>query len=202
MGGRGSGGSRGGGGGGSSVDAKQYEINSKSFSQIYKEKFANMSDKELDKAYANSRNLMAKENANLKHEQNKLQKMLDAYKSVKETDSDYKEKSNAIDKQIAKVNDAKSYASAREQIHHLAINERNNVRSIKAANNTREMTNAQLNSFYNKSYKEGNKARDMAEKTNNKKTREKYLKLYEKNSKFFNQANEERTKRGLSGKDW
>ncbi len=201
MGGRGSGGSRGGGGGGS-VDAKQYEINSRSFSQIYKDKFANMSDEELERAYKNSRNLMQKENAKYEFERNKLQKMTDEYKKIKETDSDYKSKSDSLDRQINKVSDAQSYANAREQIHHLALNERNNVRSVKATNNTREMTNAQLKSFYNKSYKEGVKAKNMAEKTNNKKTMEKYQKLCEKHNKNFNQAYSEKTKRGLDGKGW
>ena len=77
--------------------------------------------------------------------------------------SDYETKSAALDKQIAKVSDAQSYASARTQIHYLAINERNNVREKHVANNIKSMTNGQLNSYYNRSYREGNKARDKAE---------------------------------------
>ena len=45
-----------------------------------------------------------------------------------------------------------------------------------------------LNSFYNKSYKEGAKARVRLEKTNNSKTRAKYQKLYDEHNNNFNKA--------------
>ena len=121
--------------------------------------------------------------ANLAYEQNKLRKMTEEFRGVQMTDSDYESKSATLDKQIAKVSEAQSYASARTQIHYLAINERNNIREKHVANNIKSMTNGQLNSYYNRSYREGNKARDKAERTNNKKIREKYTKIYEEPKK-------------------
>ena len=197
MGGRGSGGSRGGGSIG-----KNYNINSRSFTDTVKDEMANLTDAELKKAITNTRNAMNRATANLVYEQNKLRKMNDEFRNVKMSDSDYESKSKALDKQIAKVSDAQSYASARTQIHYLAINERNNVREKHVANNIKSMTNGQLNSYYNRSYREGNKARDKAERTNNKKIREKYTKIYQEHSRNFDSANLERRNRGLDGRDW
>lgn len=197
MGGRGSGGSRGGGNIG-----KEYNVNSRSFTDTVKDKMANLSDAELKKTIVNTKNAMNRAAANLAYEQNKLRKMTDEFRGVQMTDSDYESKSAALDKQIAKVSDAQSYASARTQIHYLAINERNNVREKHVANNIKSMTNGQLNSYYNRSYREGNKARDKAERTNNKKIREKYTKIYQEHSRNFDSANLERRNRGLDGRDW
>ena len=197
MGGRGSGGSRGGGSIG-----KNYNINSRSFTDTVKDEMANLTDAELKKAIVNTKNAMNRAAANLAYEQNKLRKMTEEFRGVQMTDSDYESKSAALDKQIAKVSDAQSYASARAQIHYLAINERNNVREKHVANNIKSMTNGQLNSYYNRSYREGNKARDKAERTNNKKIREKYTKIYEEHSRNFDSANLERRNRGLDGRDW
>ena len=197
MGGRGSGGSRGGGSIG-----KNYNINSRSFTDTVKDEMANLTDAELKKAIVNTKNAMNRAAANLAYEQSKLRKMTEEFRGVQMTDSDYESKSAALDKQIAKVSDAQSYASARTQIHYLAINERNNVREKHVANNIKSMTNGQLNSYYNRSYREGNKARDKAERTNNKKIREKYTKIYEEHSRNFDSANLERRNRGLDGRDW
>jgi len=197
MGGRGSGGSRGGGSIG-----KNYNINSRSFTDTVKDEMANLTDAELKKAIVNTKNAMNRAAANLAYEQNKLRKMTEEFRGVQMTDSDYETKSAALDKQIAKVSDAQSYASARTQIHYLAINERNNVREKHVANNIKSMTNGQLNSYYNRSYREGNKARDKAERTNNKKIREKYTKIYQEHSRNFDSANLERRNRGLDGRDW
>ena len=197
MGGRGSGGSRGGGSIG-----KNYNINSRSFTDTVKDEMANLTDAELKKAITNTRNAMNRAAANWAYEQNKLRKMNDEFRNVKMSDSDYESKSKALDKQIAKVSEAQSYASARTQIHYLAINERNNVREKHVANNIKSMTNGQLNSYYNRSYREGNKARDKAERTNNKKIREKYTKIYQEHSRNFDSANLERRNRGLDGRDW
>ena len=197
MGGRGSGGSRGGGSIG-----KNYNINSRSFTDTVKDEMANLTDAELKKAIVNTRNAMNRAAANLAYEQSKLRKMTEEFRGVQMTDSDYESKSAALDKQIAKVSDAQSYASARAQIHYLAINERNNVREKHVANNIKSMTNGQLNSYYNRSYREGNKARDKAERTNNKKIREKYTKIYQEHSRNFDSANLERRNRGLDGRDW
>ena len=197
MGGRGSGGSRGGGSIG-----KNYNVNSRSFTDTVKDEMANLTDAELKKAITNTRNAMNRATANLVYEQNKLRKMNDEFRNVKMSDSDYESKSKALDKQIAKVSEAQSYASARTQIHYLAINERNNIREKHVANNIKSMTNGQLNSYYNRSYREGNKARDKAERTNNKKIREKYTKIYEEHSRNFDSANLERRNRGLDGRDW
>ena len=197
MGGRGSGGSRSGGSIG-----KNYNVNSRSFTDTVKDEMANLTDAALKKAITNTRNAMNRATANLVYEQNKLRKMNDEFKNVKMSDSDYESKSKALDKQIAKVSEAQSYASARTQIHYLAINERNNIREKHVANNIKSMTNGQLNSYYNRSYREGNKARDKAERTNNKKIREKYTKIYEEHSRNFDSANLERRNRGLDGRDW
>ena len=197
MGGRGSGGSRGGGSIG-----KNYNINSRSFTDTVKDEMANLTDAELKKAIVNTRNAMNRAAANLAYEQNKLRKMTEEFRGVQMTDSDYESKSAALDTQIAKVSDAQSYASARAQIHYLAINERNNVREKHVANNIKSMTNGQLNSYYNRSYREGHKARDKAERTNNKKIREKYTKIYQEHSRNFDSANLERRNRGLDGRDW
>ena len=197
MGGRGSGGSRGGGSIG-----KNYNINSRSFTDTVKDEMANLTDAELKKAIVNTKNAMNRAAANLAYEQNKLRKMTEEFRGVQMTDSDYESKSAALDKQIAKVSDAQSYASARTQIHYLAINERNNVREKHVVNNIKSMTNGQLNSYYNRRYREGNKARDRAERTNNKKIREKYTKIYQEHSRNFDSANLERRNRGLDGRDW
>ena len=197
MGGRGSGGSRSGGSIG-----KNYNVNSRSFTDTVKDEMANLTDAELKKAITNTRNAMNRATANLVYEQNKLRKMNDEFRNVKMSDSDYESKSKALDKQIAKVSEAQSYASAKTQIHYLAINERNNVREKHVANNIKSMTNGQLNSYYNRSYREGNKARDKAERTNNKKIREKYTKIYQEHSRNFDSANLERRNRGLDGRDW
>ena len=197
MGGRGSGGSRGGGNIG-----KNYNINNRSFTDTVKDEMANLTDAELKKAIVNTKNAMNRATANLILEQNKLRKMTEEFRGMQMTDSDYESKSAALDKQIAKVSDAQSYASARTQIHYLAINERNNVREKHVANNIKSMTNGQLNSYYNRSYREGNKARDKAERTNNKKIREKYTKIYQEHSRNFDSANLERRNRGLDGRDW
>ena len=197
MGGRGSGGSRGGGSIG-----KNYNINSRSFTDTVKDEMANLTDAELKKTIVNTRNAMNRAAANLAYEQNILRKMTEEFRGVQMTDSDYESKSAALDKQIAKVSDVQSYASARTQIHYLAINERNNVREKHVANNIKSMTNGQLNSYYNRSYREGNKARDKAERTNNKKIREKYTKIYQEHSRNFDSANLERRNRGLDGRDW
>lgn len=197
MGGRGSGGSRGGGSIG-----KNYNINSRSFTDTVKDEMANLTDAELKKAIVSTKNAMNRAAANLAYEQSKLRKMIEEFRGVQMTDSDYESKSAALDKQIAKVSDAQSYASARAQIHYLAINERNNVREKHVANNIKSMTNGQLNSYYNRSYREGNKARDKAERTNNKKIREKYTKIYQEHSRNFDSANLERRNRGLDGRDW
>ena len=197
MGGRGSGGSRGGGSIG-----KNYNINSRSFTDTVKDEMANLTDAELKKAIVNTKNAMNRAAANLAYEQSKLRKMTEEFRGVQMTDSDYESKSTALDKQIAKVSDAQSYASARTQIHYLAINERNNVREKHVVNNIKSMTNGQLNSYYNRSYREGNKARDKAERTNNKKIREKYTKIYQEHSRNFDSANLERRNRGLDGRDW
>lgn len=197
MGGRGSGGSRGGGSIG-----KNYNINSRSFTDTVKDEMANLTDAELKKAIVNTKNAMNRATVNLAYEQNKLRKMTEEFRGVQMTDSDYESKSAALDKQIAKVSDAQSYANARTQIHYLAINERNNVREKHVANNIKSMTNGQLNSYYNRSYREGNKARDKAERTNNKKIREKYIKIYQEHSRNFDSANLERRNRGLDGRDW
>ena len=197
MGGRGSGGSRGGGSIG-----KNYNISSRSFTDTVKDEMANLTDAELKKAIVNTKNAMNRAAANLAYEQSKLRKMTEEFRGVQMTDSDYESKSAALDKQIAKVSDAQSYASARTQIHYLAINERNNVREKHVVNNIKSMTNGQLNSYYNRSYREGNKARDKAERTNNKKIREKYTKIYQEHSRNFDSANLERRNRGLDGRDW
>ena len=197
MGGRGSGGSRGGGNIG-----KEYNVNSRSFTDTVKDKIANLSDAELKKTIVNTKNAMNRAAANLAYEQNKLRKMTDEFRGVQMTDSDYESKSAALEKQIAKVSESQSYASARTQIHYLAINERNNVREKHIVENIKSMTNGQLNSFYNRSYREGHKARDKAERTKNAKTKAKYQKLYDTHDNNFWAANQERSIRGLDGKEW
>ena len=197
MGGRGSGGSRGGGSIG-----KEYEVNSRGFTDTVKDKMANLSDAELKKTITNTKNAMNRATANLAYEQNKLRKMTDEFRGVQMSDSDYESKSAALEKQIAKVSEAQSYASARTQIHYLAINERNNVREKHVVNNLGSMTNGQLNSYYNRMYVAGAKARTKAESTNNPKTRAKYQKLFDEYNQNFFKANAEKEKRSLWGKGW
>jgi len=201
MGGRGSGGSRGGGSIG-----KNYNINSRSFTDTVKDEMANLTDAELKKAIVNTKNAMNRAAANLAYEQNKLRKMTEEFRGVQMTDSDYESKSAALDKQITKVSDAQSYASARTQIHYLAINERNNVREKHVAENIKSMTNGQLNSFYHKSYRESSKAKYKIEKTRNAKTKAKYQKIYDKHDSDFWAANTEKGNRSLGfgpeSKNW
>lgn len=209
MGGRGSGGGRSGKasaggilGGSVSNAAKQNEIDSRSFSKQIQEKLANMTDKELNRTIINSKNLMNKETAKLTYETNKLKTMNEEFKKMKEGDPNIDSKWNAIEKQMAKVSEQQSYTNARSQIHYLAINEKYNVRNKHIADNISSMTNGQLNSFYNKSYKESSKAKMKLEKTNNAKTRAKYQKLYNEHNINFNKATTEKDRRSLWGSDW
>ena len=204
MGGRGSGGGKAGGGkaslGGAFSDIRAN--NNKDFNEQVKSKLSEMTDKELSRAIVNTKNQMNNETVKLALEQNKLRKMNEDFKNVNMSDKDYESKSLALDKQISKVSEAQSRADIRTQIHYLAINEKYNVRDKHIANNISSMTNGQLNSFYNKSYKEGAKARVRLEKTNNSKTRAKYQKLYDEHNNNFNKATAERDRRSLWGSDW
>ena len=204
MGGRGSGGGKAGGGkaslGGAFSDIRAN--NNKDFNEQVKSKLSEMTDKELSRAIVNTKNQMNNETVKLALEQNKLRKMNEEFRKVNMSDKDYESKSLALEKQISKVSEAQSRADIRTQIHYLAINEKYNVRDKHIANNISSMTNGQLNSFYNKSYKEGAKARVRLEKTNNSKTRAKYQKLYDEHNNNFNKATAERDRRSLWGSDW
>lgn len=196
MGGRGSGGSRG-GGGASNNPPKLVNLN-----KYYKEQYAQMTDKELNKAYRNAQVLLKKEQAKVEFEQNKLSKMVEEFKAMPNKDPNLNQKWDAIDKQTSKLNDARARAEIRSQAYLLAVNEKYNVRAKQSNSDLSKMTDGQLNSYYNKSYYESRKARDRAERTNNPKTLAKYQKLYEQHNDNFFKANAERTKRGLDGKDW
>ena len=200
MGGRGSGGGKSGGGGGASI--KNNEVRLRSINDIYQEKYSNMTDKELNRALANAKNQLNKEQANVLHEQQKLSKMVDEFKAMKDTDPKVNEKWEAIDKQTAILNDARSRLDIRSQAYYLGINEKHNVRGKYTANDIKKMSNGQLNSFYNNSYKESTKARKRIENTSNTKTRAKYQKIYDTQNDNFNKASAEMYKRGLDGKGW
>lgn len=205
MGGRGSGGGKSSGGGKASLGGAFSYIranNNRDFNEQVKSKLSEMTDKELNRAIINTKNQMNNEIVKLALEQNKLRKMNEEFRKVNMSDKDYESKSLALDKQISKVSEAQSRADIRTQIHYLAINEKYNVRDKHIANNISSMTNGQLNSFYNKSYKEGAKARVRLEKTNNSKTRAKYQKLYDEHNNNFNKATAERDRRSLWGSDW
>ena len=199
MGGRGSGGGKSGGGGAS---IKNNEVKLRSINDIYQEKYSNMTDKELNRALANAKNQLNKEQANVLHEQQKLSKMVDEFKAMKDTDPKVNEKWEAIDKQTAILNDARSRLDIRSQAYYLGINEKHNVRGKYTANDIKKMSNGQLNSFYNNSYKESTKARKRIENTSNTKTRAKYQKIYDTQNDNFNKASAEMYKRGLDGKGW
>ena len=175
MGGRGSGGGKAGGSkaslGGAFSDIRAN--NNRDFNEQVKSKLSEMTDKELNRAIINTKNQMNNETVKLALEQNKLRKMNEEFRKVNMSDKDYESKSLALDKQISKVSEAQSRADIRTQIHYLAINEKYNVRDKQATNNIKSMTNGQLNSFYNKSYKESGKARQKIEKTSNPKTKAK-----------------------------
>ena len=204
MGGRGSGGGKAGGGkaslGGAFSDIRAN--NNRDFNEQVKSKLSEMTDKELNRAIINTKNQMNNETVKLALEQNKLRKMNEEFRKVNMSDKDYESKSLALDKQISKVSEAQSRADIRTQIHYLAINEKYNVRDKQATNNIKSMTNGQLNSFYNKSYKESSKARQKKKKTSNPKTKAKYQKIYDQHNKNFNKASAEMQKRGLDGKGW
>ena len=189
MGGRGSGGGRGGGG-----ISKQPEVSTQKFNDYVKNKLADLNDADLKKQLTNSKNAMDRATTNLMYERNKLQKMNEEFKNVQMTDSDYETKSAALEKQIAKVSEAQSKADIQTQVYYLGVNEKYNVRDKHEVSNLKSMTNGQLNSYYNKSYKEGLKARTRLENTNNAKTRAKYQKLYEEHNQNFFAANAEKEK--------
>ena len=163
MGGRGSGGGKAGGGkaslGGAFSDIRAN--NNRDFNEQVKSKLSEMTDKELNRAIINTKNQMNNETVKLALEQNKLRKMNEEFRKVNMSDKDYESKSLALEKQISKVSEAQSRADIRTQIHYLAINEKYNVRDKQATNNIKSMTNGQLNSFYNKSYKESRKAHNL-----------------------------------------
>ena len=93
MGGRGSGGGRSGGGGGASSQ-QDHEVKLRSLNEIYQEKYSQMTDSELNRALTNAKNQMNKEQAKVLHEQQKLQKMVDEFKKMKDTDPGVDEKWN------------------------------------------------------------------------------------------------------------
>ena len=198
MGGRGSGGAKSSGGGGaSSTPPRLVSVN-----DYYKEKYSQMNDLELNRAYVNAQNLMKKEQAKVLHEQEKLSKMMEEFKALPENHPEVNKKWDAIDKQMSVLNDARSKSNIRSQAYLLAVNEKYNIRAKYNPNDMKSMTNGQLNSFYNKSYKESSKARQKIEKTSNPKTKAKYQKIYDQHNKNFFAANNERNNRGLDGKDW
>ncbi len=200
MGGRGSGGGKSGGGGGASI--KNNEVRLRSINDIYQEKYSKMTDEELNRALISAKNQLNKEQAKVLYEQQKLSKMVDEFKAMKDTDPKVNEKWEAIDKQTAVLNDARSRLDIRSQAYYLGINEKHNVRGKQTTKDIKGMTDGQLNSFYNRSYNELHKAQRQVEKTKNPKTREKYLKLFKEHDNNFLSANEERYKRGLDGKGW
>ena len=200
MGGRGSGGGRSGGGGGTSNE--NHEVRLRSLNQIYQEKYSQMTDLELDRAYVNAQVQMRKEQAKVMHEQEKLSKMVDEFKSMANDDPRLDAKWDAIDKQTSILNDARSRSDIRSQAYLLAVNEKYNIRAKYDSKDMKSMTNGQLNSFYNNSYKESAKARRKIESTSNPKTRAKYQKIYEAHSDNFKRASAEMQKRGLGGKGW
>ncbi|MBQ9245598.1 hypothetical protein IJ182_04955 [bacterium] len=108
----------------------------------------------------------------------------------------------AIDKQGSVLNEARSRAEIRSQAYFLAVNEKYNIRAKYNSNDMKSMTNGQLNSFYNNSYKESSKARKRLESTSNPKTRAKYQKIYDQHNDNFKKASAEMYKRGLDGKGW
>ncbi len=134
MGGRGSGGGRNSGGNGGSLSKftnKSIDLinpNSKDFNQSWQNEYSKMSDSDLNRAYKNSKQNLNKEYKNLEREQSKLKSILDNFKITKETDFDYKAKSDAINKQMSNVDRALNRVKVRETVHYLAVNERYNVR--------------------------------------------------------------------------
>lgn len=196
MGGRGSGGSRG-GGGASNNPPKLVNLN-----QYYKEQYSQMTDLELNRAYANAQIQMKKEQAKVDFEQKKLSKMVEEFRAMSNDDPRLDKKWDAIDKQTSILNEARSRSQIRSQAYLFAVNEKYNIRAKYNPNDIKNMTNGQLNSFYNKSYKESNKTRRRIESTSNAKTRAKYQKIYDTHNNNFNKANAERQKRGLDGKGW
>lgn len=197
MGGRGSSGGRSGGGGGASQTPKVVNPNT-----YYQENFSKLNDAELNKAYKNSQRLMNKEKATLQDEINKLRKLNSDVINIQESDKDYASKVEQRNKQIEKVRNARTRVEFRENAFYSAVNEKYNVRGKQSPSDIKSMTDGQLNSYYNKTYKEGLKARTRLENTKDSKTRAKYQKLYEEHNQNFFKANAEKEKRGLWGKGW
>ena len=193
MGGRGSGGSKNGGGAASRNIGEGITD---------KEQYSQMTDLELNRAYANAQIQMKKEQAKVDFEQKKLSKMVEEFRAMSNDDPRLDKKWDAIDKQTSILNEARSRSQIRSQAYLFAVNEKYNIRAKYNPNDIKNMTNGQLNSFYNKSYKESNKARRRIESTSNAKTRAKYQKIYDTHNNNFNKANAERQKRGLDGKEW
>ena len=133
---------------------------------------------------------------------NTLTKKMEEFKALPANHPEVNKKWDAIDKQMSVLNDARSKSNIRSQAYLLAVNEKYNIRAKYNSNDMKSMTNGQLNSFYNKSYKESSKARQKIEKTSNPKTKAKYQKIYDQHNKNFFAANNERNNRGLDGKDW
>lgn len=161
-----------------------------------------MTDLELNRAYANAKIQMDKEQAKFLQEQQKLTKMVEEFKAMSNDDSRLDAKWDGIDKQISIMYDAKSRSEICSQAFLLAVNEKYNIRTKYNPNGMKSMTNGQLNSFYNNSYKESAKTRRKLENTSNPKTKDKYQKIYEHNSNNFKKASAEKAKRGLDGKGW
>jgi len=140
MGGRGSGGGRSGGGGGTAKselskftnrDIDLIDVNSPKFKDAWIKEYSQMNDSDLNKAYKNSRQALNKANKNLKSERSKLKSIVDNFRNVKETDSDFKTKTDAMNKQMANVDRALNRVKVKETVHYLAVNEKFNVRGKK-----------------------------------------------------------------------
>ena len=101
--GRGSGGGKSSGGGGaSSTPPRLVSVN-----DYYKEKYSQMNDLELNRAYVNAQNLMKKEQAKVLYEQEKLSKMMEEFKALPANHPDVNSKWDAIENQMTKLNDAR-----------------------------------------------------------------------------------------------
>ena len=120
MGGRGSGGSRSGGGGASANPPRLVSPN-----QYYQEKYRDLTDKELNKALINSRNLMNKENAKVRFEEAQLEKVLNDFKNVSMSDADYEAKSatHRLVKKAETIEEARAFAQEKLGIKKFKIND-------------------------------------------------------------------------------
>lgn len=136
MGGRGSGGGRGGGGrsggGGGGANPSElrnkYENDNNAFRTEFMDKYHQMTDDELNRAYRSTQVQMNKARRNLDTELESFNKIREKFSNTDSKDKNFPKISDEFDRQVERVREARTLSDMKTQIHYLALNEKRNIR--------------------------------------------------------------------------